>query len=149
MNRNAVRYVVDASVAVKLFLAEDLTDKAEELFRLLDLEHPPIFHVPEMFFIECANVFRTRVKIRAMSVDNAMTSIALLKDLPLVSWSSNELASSALELAVRYDLSVYDGCYVALAVVTGALLVTADNKLARKMTRSDIPVVWLGGFLTE
>ncbi len=47
-----------------------------------------------------------------------------------------ELYHPALELAIRFGISVYDGCYLALAFENQASLLTLDKKLqgaAREM----------------
>jgi predicted nucleic acid-binding protein len=48
--------VVDASVAVKLYLAEPLATEAIALFGLLTAP-VTVFHVPDLFYVECANIF--------------------------------------------------------------------------------------------
>ena len=50
-------FVVDASVAVKLALPEALSDRAETLFGLLTTDPPVRLFVPDLFYIESANVF--------------------------------------------------------------------------------------------
>ena len=49
------RYVVDASVAIKLFINEPLSDQAEALFSILEAA-PAALYVPDLFFIECTNL---------------------------------------------------------------------------------------------
>ena len=48
--------VVDANVCVKVFVVEPLTAEATDLFSHLTDENPPQFYVPDLFFIECANI---------------------------------------------------------------------------------------------
>lgn len=48
--------VVDASVGIKLFLVEPLSDEAHALFAHLTDDPPARLYVPELFFIECANI---------------------------------------------------------------------------------------------
>jgi len=50
------RYVVDASVAIKLFIDEPLSEQAEVLFSTPQAEPAGEFHVPDLFYIECTNV---------------------------------------------------------------------------------------------
>ncbi len=126
-------FVVDASVGVKLFLEESGSEEAESVFALLGHEPPHVIVVPDLFFIECANVFRSRVHRRLMDADKARKSFVILMRLPLQSISSSELAPLALDLALAHGLSVYDATYAALAVRLGAPLVTADGTLARKL----------------
>ena len=44
--------VVDASVGIKLFLVEDLSEQADALFDHLADQPPARFYVPDLFFIE-------------------------------------------------------------------------------------------------
>lgn len=126
-------FVVDASLGVKLFLDETGSDEAERLFALLGHDPPHVIAVPDLFFIECANVFRSRVHRRLMTAAQARQAFAVLRALPLQTVSSSELTPLALDLALDYGLSVYDGTYAALSDRLGVPLVTADQKLARKL----------------
>ena len=42
------------------------------------------------------------------------------------------LLSRAVDLAFSYRLTVYDGCFIALADIRGLTLITADEKLMEK-----------------
>ena len=48
--------VVDASAGIKLFLDEPLSERADTLFDHLSDDPPARFHVPDLFFVECANI---------------------------------------------------------------------------------------------
>ena len=126
-------FVVDASVGVKLFLDESGSDEAERLFALLGRDPPHVIAVPDLFFIECANVFRSRAHRRLMTAERVREAFAILRTLPLQTVSSPEITPLALDLALTHGLSVYDGTYAALAERLGVALVTADGKLARKL----------------
>ena len=52
---NAFRCVVDASVAIKQFIRDPLSEKTIELFALL-VEPETEFLVPDLFYIEMANI---------------------------------------------------------------------------------------------
>ena len=126
-------FVVDASVGVKLFLDESGSHEAERLFTLLGTERPHVIAVPDLFFIECANVFRSRAHRHLMSAEQARAAFAILRSLPLRNVSTADLVPAALDLALVHGLSVYDATYAALAGQLDAPLVTADAKLARKL----------------
>lgn len=126
-------FVVDASVGVKLFLEESGSDEAERLFAVLGRDPPHVIAVPDLFFIECANVFRSRVHRRLMIRNQAREAFAILRTFPLQTVSSSEIAPAALDVALAHGLSVYDGTYAALAERLGVPLVTADERLARKL----------------
>jgi predicted nucleic acid-binding protein len=126
-------FAVDASVGVKLFLEGSGSEEAERLFALLGRDPPHVIAVPDLFFIECANVFRSRVHRRLMTAEQARQAFAILRTLPLQTVSSPEVTPAALDLALALGLSVYDGTYAALAERLGVPLVTADERLARKL----------------
>lgn len=136
-------FVVDASVGVKLFLDESGSEEAARMFALLGHEPPHVIAVPDLFFIECANVFRSRVHRRLMVADRAREALTILMRLPLQSVSSPELHLLALDLALTHGLSVYDATYSALAQRLGAPLVTADRKLARKLAEGGVAAISL------
>lgn len=126
-------FVVDASVGVKLFLDEPGAAEAERLFALLRHAPPHVIAVPDLFFIECANVFRSRAHRRLMAAENARKAFTILRALPLQTVASTDLAPLSLDLALAHGLSVYDATYAALAERIGAPLVTADEKLVKKL----------------
>ena len=57
--------------------------------------------------------------------------------------SSHILLPEALAIAFKYDQSVYDCLYVALAVEWKTDLITADERLANALA-AHLPVKWLG-----
>ena len=57
MNPAPLRAVVDASVAVKIFVPEALSAQAQAVFARFASENGAELIVPDLFFAECANVF--------------------------------------------------------------------------------------------
>ncbi len=130
-------FVVDASVGVKLFLEEDGSPEAERLFTLAGTSAHALA-VPELFFIECANVFRSRVHRRLMAAGTAHDAFGILRALPLQAVASADLAGEALDLALDHGLSVYDAVYATLARRLAAPLVTADGRLLGALRKAGI-----------
>ena len=56
MNPVPLRAVVDASVGVKIFVPEALSAQAQTVFMRFASENDAELIVPDLFFIECANV---------------------------------------------------------------------------------------------
>jgi predicted nucleic acid-binding protein len=135
--------VVDASVAVKLYLNEPLSAEAAHLFGHLAGTPPATFHVPDFFYLECANIFWKQLQRGTCTADQAAAFESALRSLPLVRTPAFDLSADALALAVAHDITAYDACYVALAARTGVALVTADQRLERKLAGSAVPVTWL------
>lgn len=138
------RYVVDASVAIKLFIDEPLSKEAEVLFSMLTGDEGSEFYVPDLFFIECANVLWKHIKRFGYPEEKACEDLAALKALSLASCTTGELMADALTIAVAYDVTAYDACYVALSRQLEVPFVTADERLARKMADTVPAVQWLG-----
>lgn len=132
--------VVDASVAIKLFVVEADSDRAIQLFERLTEDQPARFYIPDLFYIECANILYKYVRRFGYAADSAKQDVADLAALDLIVVSTADLLESALHIALTYVTTAYDGCYVALAQQLSLPLVTADAPLARKMKGSDVTV---------
>ena len=86
-------------------------------------------HTATLAFTEVANALLGYVRAGSLSIANADEALAALARVPL-RLHGQELARSALGVAVELGLSAYDGTYAALAESLGAVLVTADRGLA-------------------
>ena len=78
-----------------------------------------------------------------MSRESADEAIRSFSDLNIPTTSSVRLLPHAFAIAASLERSVYDSIYVALAVVTNRLLVTADERLANSLA-AHFPIRWLG-----
>jgi predicted nucleic acid-binding protein len=123
-------YVVDASVGIKLFVPEKDSEKVHWLFARLFEDPPVALYVPDLFFVECANVLWKNVRRGGCPAKHALKSLSDLRSIELLTISTVDLMESALQIACDKGVTVYDACYVALAERVGAPLVTADERLA-------------------
>jgi predicted nucleic acid-binding protein len=133
-------YVVDASVGIKLFVVEDGSDLASKLFAQLTADPPAQFYVPDLFYVECTNILWKYVWRFDYPAENARQDVIDLRALALITVSTADLIEPALDLALKYEITAYDACYVALAERLALPLVTADATLARKLAGSSITV---------
>lgn len=136
--------VVDASVAIKLFLDEPLADRADALFTHLSDQPPAHFYIPDLFFIECANILWKHVRRFNYPAAVAQQHIADLVTLRLRPVAMQSLAEDALPLAIRHSCSAYDAAYVSLAVRFAVPLVTADEALLRIFAGTKFDIRHLG-----
>jgi predicted nucleic acid-binding protein len=134
-------WVVDASVAVKLYLREELSDLAEALFEAGSTRS---FFVPDIFYCECANIFWKSVRRSDIQPAHAQRSLHGLMSLVLFPVSSTDLVREALDLSLEYGITAYDASYVALSEELRIPLITADRKLIANLAGSGTAVRWLG-----
>jgi len=135
--------VVDASVAIKLFVIEESSEQTDKLFEQLTSDPPVHFYVPDLLFIECANILWKYVRNYGYPAENARQDVADLQALALRSVSTADLLVPALELAMAQDITTYDACYAALADQLHLPLITADLTLARKLQGTQINILIL------
>ena len=137
-------YVIDASIGIKLFVIEEGSDQALELFNRLTSEPPVIFYVPDYFYAECANVLWKYVQYYGYDAESARQDLEDLRGLALLSIPTADLIAPAFELALAYDLTIYDACYLALARLVSLPLATADVKMAEKAADSEVKIELIG-----
>jgi predicted nucleic acid-binding protein len=117
-------FVVDASVAVKWFMAEMHEMPA---LRLLEGRHELL--VPDLLFTEVANALWKRVRRAETTASAAVATLATLDTVRFQIHPSRPLLPLALELATRFGRTVYDSLYIAVAMIRHCPLVTADRRL--------------------
>ena len=136
--------MVDASVGIKLFVDEELSDRAAELFEGLAWEPPLHLYVPDLFYLECGNILWKYVRRFDYPTAQARESLSSLGALALQRLSDSLLVEESLDLALARGISVYDASYVTLAQHLDVPFVTADERLVRKLEGSGIEIRWLG-----
>jgi predicted nucleic acid-binding protein len=131
MSDERLRYVVDASVGIKLFVDEPLSDHAYALFAKLAEELSAELFVPDLFYIECANILLKYVRRFRRSLEDSQADLADLRLLALKPTPTEDLVEDALNLASQKNLSAYDACYAVLAQRLAIPLITADEPMAK------------------
>jgi predicted nucleic acid-binding protein len=136
--------IIDASVGIKLFLVEPLSDRTDALFARLTDNPPSQFYVPDLFFIECTNILWKYVQRFGYSADAARQNVADLVRLPLQIISTAALVEMVLDLSVAHGSTAYDSAYIALAQQLSLPFVTADEALVRRFGDMGLDVRFLG-----
>jgi predicted nucleic acid-binding protein len=112
--------VLDASAAIALLLADVSRDSP--LFE-------GNFEAPDLFLVEVANGLRRSERLGVISTAATQSALADALELPVELTSSRGLVERAFEL--RHNVTVMDGCYVALAEQLDCGILTSDARLAR------------------
>jgi predicted nucleic acid-binding protein len=138
--------VLDASVAAKWFLPRAGESLVEEAFQLLSrhADQEIEFVAPDLFWAEFGNILWKAVRLGRCSAGAAESALQRMRQLKLSIVPAEGLIEDALSIALAAGRTVYDSLYIALAVHSGADLVTADERLANA-TAARLPVKWLGG----
>ncbi len=140
MTEVGLRCVMDASVGIKLFIEEEFSDKVQRLFAKLTEDPQAEIHVPDLFYIECANILLKYTRRFDRPLEDSLADIKDLGKLALKTTSTLELIEDALQLASDKKLTAYDACYAVLAQRLGLPLITADAPLAKAVDWA----VWIG-----
>lgn len=136
-----MRYVVDASVAAKWLLPEAHTGRAERL-----LANGAALFAPDLLYAEVANVLWKRVLRGEVAEEAADEALALLLQIEIAITPARELLAQAFAIACRFERTVHDAMYVALALQEDAVLVTSDKRLCNAVrgTALKAHIRWLG-----
>lgn len=127
MNRISV---IDASIAVKWFLTDDLDRESTiEILERIRRE-PEKFAVPELFYSEMLSVL-----CRLVSNSSVVKShFEALEQLGIERIGQGRLLMMrTIDIAQGYKLTGYDAIYAATAELCGGIWFTADAKTHRKI----------------
>lgn len=137
---NPPRLVIDAGVVVGWFVPEEHGGPAgaDDALRLLDLAVAGrlALAAPELVLAESANVLWKLARLRGYPIGAAERAVHAILDVPLELHRHGRLLPDALEIAFRYQRTVCDSLYVALALRQHAPLVTTDRRLATALAPS-------------
>lgn len=127
-------YVVDASVALKWYVQRGEAN-VTKAFQLLEAygRGQCTLRAPDLLLWEVANALTIGHRLKPADVFEALTHLRGLEmDLKAMQWST---LRSAVEIASTCDATVYDAYYLALALESAGVLVTADERFLRKARR--------------
>ena len=124
-----MKVTVDASVAVKWFVAEDHRKEARHVLG------PGIErYAPDLLPLECASAICKKAHCGEIGQPAPfLDEIAKLGEVIRMQ-SSAGLLRNAAQTALRIGHPVYDCLYIACAKLTGSVLVTADRNLGKIVT---------------
>lgn len=125
-------YILDTSVIVKWFSEHDEDDLDKALgLRYEILEGKCFVTVPDLLFYELANALRYNDKFTAEDVKYAVKSII---DMELdVRGIDAAIAERAVEIAFKFNVTVYDAYFLALSQIENKPFVTADYKFVERI----------------
>ncbi len=126
-----MKYVLDASVAARFLLNEELSDKAAKV--LEDFLKGEIDVVaPSLVVYEVGNSLWKAVKLGFIEEEEAASALDTFLKLKVWRELKESELLEAIFLSVSSNITYYDAVYMALAKSERAILLTADEELIRK-----------------
>jgi hypothetical protein len=119
--------VVDASIAVKWFVAEPGHEAAD---RVLSFHSDMI--APDRLLLEVANTMLRKTQRGEMSDYQASAALVRLPTLLVEIVPSQVILTQAFALARALNHQIYDCTYLALAIARNCPMITADTAFAGK-----------------
>ena len=140
-------FIVDASVAMKWFVPEEMYEQAQSLLFCCggDLE------APDLLVTEVANIAWKKFLRNEITHDQA-------RAIPLEAYSylaachpSIYLLDQALEIAIALNHPIYDCIYLACAIERNALFITADKRFFGRVQETEFAenTIFLGDWPTS
>lgn len=139
--------VIDASVLIKFYVPEILSDRAERLLAKVEREEIGLL-APDLIYPEAGNTLWKKQRLKELTRSEVEEITDAILSLPLKIEASKPLLSLAVELVTAYGITVYDALYISPAKVYETTLITADRKLAERLDKTDLrdSVTWLGSY---
>jgi len=140
---------VDASLAVKVVVAEPDSDKADALFNEWANERKQLI-APAFFEVETDSILQQKVVLRKeLTLEQAAAAFAKLQTLPIQQIAVPGQRQRAWEIATDLGLpTVYDATYLALAELHRCEFWTADERLFNRAKDRLHFVKWLGSYVS-
>jgi predicted nucleic acid-binding protein len=137
-----IRYVIDASVLVKLVVPEDNSDTMQALAALHRARTIRLL-APDFALTECANVLGRYARRTGTPQEDMQEAFQILCQLGVEEVGHRALVEEALTFAMQHDRSVYDVLYLVLALREGVSLITADERFVNALKSKSFPLILL------
>jgi predicted nucleic acid-binding protein len=132
-------FVIDNSVVCGWLLAAQATPYSESIAeRLLQGERAT---APALLPLEYSNVLRSACRKGRLTAELAQQALADLAQLPIQIDTTPVNPANLRALALRFDLTSYDACYLDLALREQIPIATNDVDLAEAALRAGVGVV--------
>jgi len=139
--------VMDASVLIKFYVPEILSDRAERLLAKVEKQDIDLL-VPDLIYLEAGNILWKKQRLKELTRSEVEEITDAVLSLPLKIEASKSLLPLAVNIAIAYGITVYDASYLSLAKVYETTLMTADRRLVDVLAKTDLKdsIIWLGSY---
>jgi predicted nucleic acid-binding protein len=140
-----VNLVIDASVVIKFYVPEILSDNAVKLLsQVADGELQ--LYAPDLVYPETGNILWKKQRRRELTPEEVDEIVDAITALPIRIEPSKPVMPLAVSIAMRCGITVYDAMYLAIARIYETQMITADKKLTEALAKTEFKnyVRWLG-----
>ena len=140
--------VVDASVLIKFYVPEILSDRTERLLARVEKKEIDLL-APDLIYPEAGNILWKKQRLKELTRPEVEEITDAMLLLPLkIEVSKSLLLTVAVDIAIAYGMTVYDALYLSLAKVYETTMITADRKLVEALAKADLrdSITWLGSY---
>ena len=139
--------VIDASVLIKFYVPEILSDRAERLLAKVGNKDIDLL-APDLIYPEAGNILWKKQRLRELTRSEVEEIADAILSLPLKIEASRSLLPLAVDIAIAYGITVYDALYLSLAKVYETTVITSDRRLVDVLAKTDLKdsIIWLGSY---
>ena len=139
--------IIDASVLIKFFVPEVLSTQAEQLLARVEEGSVKLF-APDLIYAEAGNTLWKKRRLKELTQSEVGKITDLISSIPLKVEASKTLFPLAIDIAIAYEVTVYDALYLSMAKVYETQMMTADRKLFDLTAKTNLKrsVMWLGSY---
>ena len=139
--------IIDASVLIKFFVPEVLSSKAEQLLATVE-EGRVRLSAPDLIYAEAGNTLWKKHRLKELTQSEVGKITDLIISIPLKVEASKALFPLAIDIAIAYEVTVYDALYLSVAKIYETQMMTADKKLFDLTAKTNLKksVMWLGSW---
>ncbi|HEX3600321.1 MAG TPA: type II toxin-antitoxin system VapC family toxin [Lacipirellulaceae bacterium] len=120
--------VIDASALIKLYINEVGSPEVERAVKAADS-----ILAPDLLLAETGNILWKYVHRSELFAADANKVLGDILQMPIQLTASSELIEPALNIAIETNRTVYDSIYLALAIQSASILITADERLVNAL----------------
>ena len=137
--------VIDASVVIKFYVPEILSDRAQEVMSWV-ADGKLVLLAPDLLYPETGNILWKKQRLHELTPDEVEEIVAAVTSLPIKIEHSRQIMPLSVSIALHSGITVYDAMYVSVARIYETRMITADRRLVGALEKTEFKhnVQWLG-----
>lgn len=140
-----MKLVIDASVLIKFYVPEILSDRAQEVMSWV-ADGELMLLAPDLLYPETGNILWKKQRLHELTPDEVEEIVDAITSLPIKIEYSRQIMPLSVSIALHSGITVYDAMYVAVAGIYETKMITADRRLVGALGKTEFKnnVQWLG-----